>query len=108
MWRVWKGWPGSNNDPGGLDDLNDLDDMDELDDPDIGWQGEMDDLDDLSDLEDLDGLYKLDREGILDINLNGGLHQFISLLWLLDRGWACDLKSALSRGWFAVLRRWTS
>ena len=54
--------------------------MDELDDPDIGWQGEMDDLDDLSDLEDLDGLYKLDREGILDINLNGGLHQFISLL----------------------------
>ena len=54
--------------------------MDELDDPDIGWQGEMDDLDDLSDLEDLDGLDKLDREGILDININGGLHQFISLL----------------------------
>ena len=56
--------------------------MDELDDLDIGWQDEMDGLDDLSDLDDLD---KLDTEGILDINLNGRLHQFIPFLWLLDR-----------------------
>ena len=56
--------------------------MDELDDLDIGWQDEMDGLDDLSDLDDLD---KLDTEGILDINLNGRLHQFILFLWLLDR-----------------------
>ena len=54
--------------------------MDELDDLDIGWQDEMDGLDDLSDLDDLDDLDKLDTEGILDINLNGRLHQFISLL----------------------------
>ena len=60
--------------------------MDELDDPDIGWQDEIDGLDDLSDLHDLDDLGgvddldNLDMKGILDINLNGRLHQFISLL----------------------------
>ena len=60
--------------------------MDELDDPDIGWQDKMDGLDDLSDLDDLDdlddvdNLDNLDKEGKLDINLNGRLHQFISLL----------------------------
>ena len=59
--------------------------MDELLDLDIGWQDEMDGLDDLSDLDDLDDLDKLDTEGILDINLNGRLHQFIPFLWLLDR-----------------------
>ena len=60
--------------------------MDELDDPDSGWQDEMDSQDDLSDLHNLDDLDdvddfdNLDTKGILDINLNGRLHQYIFLL----------------------------
>ena len=40
----------------------------------------LDGLSDLVDLDDVDDFENLDTEGILDINLNGRLHQFISLV----------------------------
>ena len=46
----------------------------------MGGLYDLSDLDDLDDLDDVDNLDNLDTEGILDINLNGRLHQFISLL----------------------------